>query len=320
MKHCPEPIHIAFGVNNSYASYIAVTIKSIMENIPGCDIHVHVLTDRISKSNRERLEETVGGSGRVKLRIYVVDDSLLKGLKTGTWTIYTWYRVLLPGILPKEVKRVLYLDADTLVVSDLRELFSMNMTGKSIAAPLDIQSFSDWAFERCGYEKEKKYVCAGVLLMNLEYWRRHETAKQLIDWADKNRDRIFYPDQDAVNYICRDTKILLPFRYNIFKFYLTGDLHKVPELFADIRDCAYNPAIVHYAGYYPWLKFFDTHPMQDEWERYNNMLPHPVGRACLPKRWLHVKMILWKLLHRPFKKQTRLTVEDVKRRLSEYDS
>lgn len=314
------PMHFAFCVNNGYVPYITVTIKSIVENNRNNVICIHVLTDHLSDANRKRLAEGIDGYENATLHVYLVNDANLRSLKTGVWTIYTWYRVLLPEILPAGVKKVLYLDADTLVTADLQELFAMDMTDKSIAAPFDIQSLSQAAFDRCGYDRAKQYICAGVLLMNLDYWREHKIAAQLIGWANANHDRLFYPDQDAINYICQDTKILLPFKYNIFKFYLTGDLYKSPELFEDIRDCAYKPAIVHYAGYYPWIKAFATHPMQDVWEKYNRMLPHPVRNVYFPRKWLFVKMIVWKWLHRPFEKPVRLTLDDIKRRLSEYDS
>lgn len=315
-----EPIHVALCVNNSYVPYITVTIKSIIEHNRSNEISIHIITDKISTSNRKRLDKTVCGFDNVSMRIHLVNDDSIRELNTGVWTVYTWYRVLLPQILPPEIRKVLYLDADTLVVTDLRELFSLDMTEKSIAASIDVQSFDDGTFERCGYDKSKKYVCAGVLLMNLEYWREKGLADKLIDWANRHRERIAFPDQDAINYVCRDSKIVLPLRFGILNVFFQNDLFYRDEYAEQLRDCIERPAIIHYAGCYPWIRFFDSHPMQDKWEKYNNMLPHPVGRVYLPKRWLYFKVILWKLLHHPFKKKTRLTVEDIKCRLLEYDS
>lgn len=310
-----EPIHVALCVNNSYVPYITVTIKSIIEHNRSNEISIHIITDKISTSNRKRLDKTVCGFDNVSMRIHLVNDDSIRGLNTGVWTVYTWYRVLLPHILPPEIRKVLYLDADTLVVTDLRELFSLDMTEKSIAASIDVQSFDDGTFERCRYDKSKKYVCAGVLLMNLEYWREKGLADKLIDWATRHRERIAFPDQDAINYVCRDSKIVLPLRFGILNVFFQNDLFYRDEYAEQLRDCIERPAIIHYAGCYPWIRFFDSHPMQDKWEKYNNMLPHPVGRVYLPKRWLYFKVILWKLLHHPFKKKTRLTVEDIKCRL-----
>lgn len=318
--HTVEPIHIAMCVNDSYVPYITVTIKSIIEHNRSSEVGIHVITDKMSASNRKRLEETVCGCDNVSLRIHLVNDDSIRGLNTGVWTIYTWYRVLLPQILPPEIKKVLYLDADTLVITDLRELFSLDMTGKSIAASIDVQSFDDGTFERCGYDKSKKYVCAGILLMNLEYWRENGLADKSVDWANRHREHIAFPDQDAINHVCCDSKIVLPLRFGILDVFFQNDIFYGDEYAAQLRDCIERPAIVHYAGCYPWIKAFATHLLNDEWEKYNAMLSNPVRQVCVPRKIIFIKMIAWKLLHRPFKKEVRLTVEDVKRRLSEYDS
>lgn len=99
------------------------------------------------------------GYKNISLCIYMVDDAQLKGLRTGNLTIHTWYRLLLPEILLKEIGRVLYLDADTVIVSDLYDLFLKDMTGFSIAASLNPQSFNDDTYDRCSYDKGKQYVC-----------------------------------------------------------------------------------------------------------------------------------------------------------------
>ena len=312
------PIHIAFGINDAYAPYISVTIKSIVENNRGNDIRIHVLTDRISNSNQRRLADAVEGCKSAKLEIHTVDDSFLNGLKTGVWTIYTWYRVLLPSILPIEVKKVLYLDADTLVTTDLRELFSVDMTEKSIAATVDIQSFDKRAFERCGYEQHKQYICTGVLLMNLEYWRKNGLAETLVDWANSNSERIMFPDQDAINYVCRDTKIILPLRFGILNAFFENDVFYTERYSSQLRDCIEHPGIIHYAGCYPWIKIFATHPMNEMYMKYNKMLRHSVVIEWIPRKWLYVKVLLWQLLH-PSRKSKNITLDDVKRRLSEYE-
>lgn len=320
MSYNSEPIHIAFCVNDSYVPYITVTIKSIMENHRNCEIGIHLLIDRISASNKKRLENTVCSRYNVKLNIHLVNDESLRGLNTGVWTIYTWYRILLPQILPSNIKKVLYIDADTVVATDLRELFSLDMINKSIAASVDVQSFDDRAFERCGYDRSKQYVCAGILLMNLEYWRNNGLADILIDWANRNGERIAFPDQDAINYVCRDSKIVLPLRFGILSSFFNDDIFYERHYSTQLRDCIERPAIIHYAGCYPWIKFFATHPMQDYWEKYNNMLEQPVRQVYIQRKWLFFKILIWRLLHHPFKRQARLTIEDIKRRLAEYDS
>lgn len=149
-------MHIAFCVNDHYAEYILVSIKGLLENNSD-PLVIHILSDYISDKNTNRLKKLVGLYPNAILDIVIVDDSKLKDLKD-TWTIYTWYRVLLPEILDASVHRVLYLDADTLVSENIEELFSLDMTGKAIAGTVDFQSKDKSTYQRCGYEAEKEYV------------------------------------------------------------------------------------------------------------------------------------------------------------------
>ena len=312
MKH--KTMHIAFCVNEAYVQYITVTMKSIAENNREAAICIHVLSNAVSPVGRQRLEETIEEYKNVSLHIHEVDDSPLKGLYTGNFTIYTWYRILLPNILPSDIDRVLYLDADTLVTADLKELFALDMTGKAIAAAPDIQSWLENAYVRCGYEASKQYICAGVLLMNLDYWREHELADKMVKWAIQKQDLIKCPDQDAINYICRDTKIILPLRYGFMHCFCEYDMFYNPPYRVQLEESILSPAIIHYNGCAPWAKEYHKHLMHHRWEKYNRMLHRPVKRTYQAKGWLKLKIITWDLLHL-YRNRRQLTLDQVKSRL-----
>ena len=300
MTKMAYPIHIVFCINDVYAQYIRVTIKSIIENHHNCDIHIHILTNYISIYNREILYEIIKDFSRVSLRIYEIDDTSLQGLKTGHWTIYTWYRLLIPDTLPNEINRVLYLDADTLVVANLTDLFSINMDRKSIAAVEDIYSNDKKIYNRLGYDSSQKYICVGVMLMNLDFWRKNQLSEKIINWARHNCSSIVAPDQDEINYICRESKILLPLRFDIFNAFLLSDAYLQMPYLNQVKDCITNPAIIHYSGYAPWIKDRPQHLLYDEWIKYNKMLRHPVKLIYRAKGFLLLKLYLWDILH-PFK-------------------
>ena len=307
------PIHIAFCVNDGYVPYVAITIKSIAENHKNLYVSIYILSDYISQKNRNLLDTILNPYGNISLFVHIVDDSALRGLKA-TWTIYTWYRVLLPRYLPKSVHRVLYLDADTIVVGNIEELFSLDMSNKAVAGTIDPESFKSETFQRCMYDASKKYICAGVLLMNLDYWREHDLSKTIIKWGYDHNDIIRFPDQDTINVLCQDTKIVLPLRYGIMDYFFKTDYFYKGTYVEELRDCIEHPAIIHYAGMNPWKRELATSLMQDEWEKYNKMLPHPVKKEYITKGWSLVKMHIWYLLH-PFSKTRSLTREEVLNRL-----
>ena len=306
--------NIAFCVNDVYVPYITVTIKSIAENNRYGKVSIHILTDSMTSKNRERLKETVEGYDNMLLHVYEVDDTLLRDLYAGNFTIYTWYRILIPMVLPTTIDRVLYLDADTLVTADLGELFMIDMNGKAIAASIDIQSWFGNPFLRCGYDSSKHYVCAGVLMMNIDYWRKYNLADKMIEWARQQQNYIKNPDQDTINYICQDVKIVLPLRYGFMHCFCEYDMFYKSPLREQLEQCIDNPVIIHYCGCVPWGREYHKHVMHHEWEKYNRMLRQPIKRTYQAKGWMKLKIICWDLQHL-YQGRRQLTIDEIKKRL-----
>ena len=318
-------MNIAFCINDAYAPYVAVTLKSIVENNSSIALNVYILTDGISDKNRCALENILQNRGgeRSSIHIYNVDDSKLKGLKD-TWSIYAWYRILLPEVLPCEVKNILYLDADIVIDSDISHLFGVNMEGKSVAGVIDIQSFKPETYERCLYGAEKKYICTGVLMINLEYWREHNICESIINWARKNEAQIHFPDQDAINHVCQDTKIVLDLRYGILDIFFHRDYFYEPPYRQQLKEAINHPAIIHYAGQSPWVYEQCFHLMQDRWDYYNSLLCKPVKKCHKPQGYhlvtYYIKRILDRMgviSFRPWYVSDKILIKDIQKRLED---
>lgn len=297
------PIHVAFCVNDAYIPYIAVTLKSIGENNRDDKVVVYVLSDYISQEHKNLMEVVASPYPNMILYTQIVDDGALRDLKD-TWTVYTWYRVLLTHYLPDDVHRILYLDADTIVVGNLRELFFWDMSDKAIACVVDPESFNSETYRRLKYEPSKKYVCAGVMLMNLDYWRKNDLSRTIIEWGYQHNDIIRFPDQDTINYLCRDSKIVLPLRFGIMGCFFKKDVFFRKPYTHELRDCIECPVIIHYAGQAPWIVELSNHLMQDEWDKYNQLLPRPVRKVYMTKGLGLIKLHLWNLLHLGRKRST----------------
>ncbi len=262
-----------FCINDAYVPYVAVTIRSIIENNKTHSISIHVLTDFISKESETLLKAPLGS--QASLQIYIVDDTPLQTLKA-TWSKYSWYRIFAADALPEKIKQALYLDADVIVADDIAEIFSL-VDDFSVAGVLDTTTYLDEPYKRCNYSKEKQYLCAGVLMINLDYWRKYKVTEAILRYARENNDRIKFPDQDAINYVCQDSKIILPLRYGL----ING--HFIHEYFiendpAQVREALLHPAIIHYAGRSPWIKEMATHIFQKQWDYFNNSMPVPIKK------------------------------------------
>ena len=97
----------------------------------------------------------------------------------------TYYRLSLPELLP-DVKRIIYLEGDTLIFEDLTELIELNIKGNVIMGFLDSQPD---AIKSLGF-KNPTVVCGGVLLINLEGIRKYNYSKKEADFFNKNRNNL----------------------------------------------------------------------------------------------------------------------------------
>lgn len=260
--------------NEGYVPYACVTIKSIMDNAnPEDDVVIHIVSDYLSNDSVDFLKQW-----NVIFHI-INDDSIFEGVDLSVWGIYALYRFFLPKYLGSDVHKVLYLDCDVIVNSNLDELFEMDMHDKAIAGCIDPQTYSKEVFTRLEYDFEKKYICSGVLMMNLDYWRELGLSDRIIYFMKTNRDKLYFPDQDALNYLCYDNKIIIPAEYGVQVSFLRDSRFLIEHI--DYLDKIIdNPKIIHYAGYAPWVycKNKSLHSYM-WWKTYRSLKAFPMVKV-----------------------------------------
>lgn len=270
-----EQLNIVFCVSNNYIPFIQVTILSIIKNNLNYKINIHIIFDNISKKNKLILLENFNCFNNINFYFYKIDDSRLRGLKNSNWTKYAWYRILIPDIISKKINKILYLDADTLVVEDLSTIYNIPLENHSIAGVLDGETFNTETFNRLKFTYNQRYICSGIMLINLYFWRKNNITEKIIKWAKKNNSILKFPDQDSINYICRDSKFILPLKYGILNYFITKD--EFSKFFPlQVKECLNNPIIIHYGDCYPWYKDYKKHYYHNLWLHYNNNLHRPV--------------------------------------------
>lgn len=85
----------------------------------------------------------------------------------------TYFHLKMAEILPQEIKRCLYLDVDMLCVSDLGEIFTLDLKGKLCGAVLDVHYLPYRGVSSRDPQKEEialkleTYFNAGIMLIDL---------------------------------------------------------------------------------------------------------------------------------------------------------
>src|SRR5262245_2036394 len=134
-NQCPTVMACDAG----YATQLATALRSLTEANPeSWPIPVYVLADDFTEALRARIERSVP-DGSAEIQWSKLDLSPYRGFSTPKHiSKATYARLLIPSILPTHVQRALYLDADILVLKDLRPLWGTELGGRVVGAVNDL--------------------------------------------------------------------------------------------------------------------------------------------------------------------------------------
>lgn len=263
-------IDVSYAINERYVDYCLVSMLSLMESNTGSEVNFHILTDSLSSASKLKLQDWVS-KYNCRILFYEIPDAWIDGLALNCWSKCAWYRLFLPQLLPTDISKILYLDTDTIITGSITELFELDLSSYSIAGCEDIMSFYEGTFERLGYSHQEGYICSGVLLLNLDYFRKNDLSNKIFDFARTHPERINFPDQDAINCVCHSTTLHLPLKYDILAPFLSDKsfFHKHQDVVVEMLK---DPRIIHYAGCNPWKKEVQRHYYHDAFWKYADQI------------------------------------------------
>lgn len=175
--------------DKQYVMPTGVMIYSVCVNNLETQISFHVVIDpNVSSLDCTDLEDVVRQFDNKSIEFYPLEEELLKAVPSmdGRITRATFYRLFLADLLPDTIEKVLYLDGDIVVRQSLCDLWNVDLTGYAIAAIPDAAGINniEW-YARLGYPPDLGYFNAGVLLINLEYWRQNQVTSLFFDCLRK---------------------------------------------------------------------------------------------------------------------------------------
>lgn len=259
-----EIMNIVFSSDKNYTELMGVSLCSIFENKKGdYHINVYVLDGGILKKDKKRLE-VLEEIYDFKIRYIEMDTVFFKNFSVNMhYTQAVYYRIITPKILPN-IKKILYLDCDLIILDDLYELYNTDIGNYPYGAVEDL-FLAKTRNEELGIHKDGKYFNSGVLLMNIDKCNELNTDEIILQFIRKNVDKLKYVDQDALNVTMLNKIFPLEHKYNYFPF--LADNKELNE--SEIKN---NVKIIHYAGRKPW-NYFDKNIFIQKYFYYSNKTP-----------------------------------------------
>ena len=194
----------------TYCKYAGVTMLSILEHTAS-PVRFHILHDgTLSQENREKLNAIVAAYPAASLEYNVVDMSQLAA-KEETYrrlSIGPLFRLRMFDALPRDLKRVIQLDADLVVNLDLAELWNLDLQGNMLAACVDTSTSRKVICEK-GLVAYDEYINVGVVLWDVAALQRENIDLYRESNAFFRRvPDVRLPDEEAVNVIFHGRKNL----------------------------------------------------------------------------------------------------------------
>lgn len=264
-----RPIHLAFASDASCAVALGVAILSLLRVQPPHIRYVfHVLDGGIPARVQKQIEQLAADAQSDLHFVPVV--GLLDDLPCGgRFPATVYHRFLLPELLPSDIERVLYLDADVLACRDVTPVYDTDLGGRPLGAPV-WQVVGSYDSEMGGLlrgfctrmglpEDGLPYFYSSQLVMDLVTMRREQIGALLIETARMaDPAALAWPDQDVLNAALRGRIAVLPAACNVIPLFtqdvLRGGSAPVgPRVYGDeeLRAAWADPMIIHFAACKP---------------------------------------------------------------------
>ncbi len=255
-------MNVATALNKKYIDYTIVMLTSLCESNPTpirCFLLHSELTD-------EDIRFIQGCLDRYQITIdpLCIDPQRFdsKCPHNVQWSMETYYRLMLPDILPEDVDRLLYLDVDLIVHQSLREMYERDFQGAELLAAQDVHGsrqvpndFSEKQNQMLleAFQNGYKYFNAGVILFNMSEIRSRYCFDDYVHAMEDWNYEMSAPDQDILNYVhWRKVGYLEATKYDLFSRYAFRHGWSLEQT-------RQENAIVHYSGSKPWdVDFFHT--------------------------------------------------------------
>lgn len=276
-------MNVLYTCDNNYVWLMGISAISLFNNnVSMNEINVYLLGEKISDDNKKILSGIAETYNRKIIVIDVPKIDIPKSLVSARWPLSAFTRLYSGQLLPSDIKKVLYLDCDTIIAGSIAELEDFDVSDYVVYGVKDCIGSS--YKKNIGLKPDAQYVNAGVLLFNLEKLRKVD-IKTIIDrYMEKYERLINYADQDILNGVFNGKIGTIDPKYDVMTIDVVHThkeittLRKPTNFYSEqeLRKAVESPAIIHYTTNMrvvrPWFNN-TNHPFANEFKKYFEMSP-----------------------------------------------
>jgi len=220
-KKNKKEIPIFFSTDDNYIPFVEIAIRSLKENASKkYNYIIHILNSGIKEENQvvvKRLEDA-----NFKIDFFDVTEFIEpvknKFRNLYHFTIAMYYRIFIEQMFP-QYKKAIYLDCDIVVLGDISKMYNVQLGNNLVEAVADqivptVPLFVEYCEKCVGVVPANKYFSSGILLMNLEEFRKCKIVEKFIYLMNTYNFETVDPDQAYLNFLCYGKVKHLPNGWN----------------------------------------------------------------------------------------------------------
>ena len=243
-------MNLLFAINKGYVEQLNILLTSIQYSNNEENFDVYVLHKNLNKNDKEYIEQ--GLENNIRINYIKIPKSEIDNFPVyeKRYPVEIYFRLYASKYLPQHIDKILYLDADIVVINKLNELYNMDFEDKYYIAATHIRKLLHKFNEiRLNIKEDEPYINTGVLLINLSELRKIDIEHKVIRFINKNKKILMLPDQDIISGIFGNKiKLIDGLKYNLGdrdlrKYNLNNPNNKIT-----LRWICKNTVIIHYYG------------------------------------------------------------------------
>ena len=191
---------IVMCCSRNWYFYLAVELYALFKHNKVEKVYLFIEDDEIPFIKNDKIEFI----NYNKIESYVTKQS---PNYNNQYTNLSYLRCYFSKILKED--KILYIDADAIVVDDISELWNIDLKDSVLAGTREPGAWDSYLWT---YGLDNNYINSGVLLMDLKKIREENLDDSMIYLL--NHNKYAFPDQDVINLVCRNRITYISNIYN----------------------------------------------------------------------------------------------------------
>ena len=195
-------LDIVYATDNNFIDVLYASIASLYDTNGDLNLDIWIIGEKISDLNKEKINNLSKEYNQKEVN-WIENCEVPYQVKLDRGSVSQYSRLMIGSALPDSIKKALYLDADTIILSNLIELFNVCFDDKIVIGVSDVINVE---YKKIlNIPEDRAVFNTGVLLIDLEKWRIEQIESKLFDVICKFKGNVIQGDVGILNAVLYDS-------------------------------------------------------------------------------------------------------------------